>query len=108
MRRWPLSNWWIAPKLPRRWKTPAPSKQGQTPSAAGATESQAPAWLFFFGRTDMAEQAVRRRCPVEGFCMPDPVILSVSDLRKSYGANASRSMVVDGLSFALRRGECYG
>ncbi len=35
-------------------------------------------------------------------------ILAVTDLRKSYGARGARSMVVDGLSFALRRGECYG
>jgi lipooligosaccharide transport system ATP-binding protein len=40
--------------------------------------------------------------------MPDPSILSVVDLRKSYGSGASRSTVIDGLSFALRRGECYG
>ena len=40
--------------------------------------------------------------------MNDIVILSVSGLRKSYGEGAARSIVVDGLSFKLRRGECYG
>jgi len=40
--------------------------------------------------------------------MPDSSILSVVDLHKSYGAGASRSTVIDGLSFALRPGECYG
>jgi lipooligosaccharide transport system ATP-binding protein len=35
-------------------------------------------------------------------------ILSVVNLRKSYGNGASRITVVDGLSFELRRGECYG
>ncbi|MGE5622582.1 MAG: ATP-binding cassette domain-containing protein [Bacillota bacterium] len=40
--------------------------------------------------------------------MNDCGILSVANLRKSYGNGASRHVVVDGLSFALRRGECYG
>ncbi|MGV3743061.1 MAG: ATP-binding cassette domain-containing protein [Burkholderiaceae bacterium] len=40
--------------------------------------------------------------------MSDPGILSVSHLRKSFGSKASASMVIDDLSFALRRGECYG
>lgn len=40
--------------------------------------------------------------------MNDTAILSVSGLRKSYGDGAARSIVVDGLSFELRRGECYG
>lgn len=40
--------------------------------------------------------------------MVEPDILSVVDLRKSFGNGASRSIVVDGLSFNLRRGECYG
>ncbi|GAB3545811.1 ATP-binding cassette domain-containing protein [Noviherbaspirillum agri] len=35
-------------------------------------------------------------------------ILSVVGLRKSYGKGARRTVVVDGLSFSLRRGECYG
>lgn len=35
-------------------------------------------------------------------------ILSVIDLRKSYGDGAGRAVVVDGLSFHLRRGECFG
>lgn len=35
-------------------------------------------------------------------------ILSVTNLRKSYGNGESKSVVVDGLSFSLRRGECYG
>ncbi len=40
--------------------------------------------------------------------MPESTILAVVDLRKSYGVGAERSIVVDGLSFSLRRGECYG
>jgi lipooligosaccharide transport system ATP-binding protein len=40
--------------------------------------------------------------------MPDDPILSVSRLRKSYGAGPSRNVVIDDLSFQLRRGECYG
>jgi lipooligosaccharide transport system ATP-binding protein len=40
--------------------------------------------------------------------MSDSVILSVADLRKSYGESAGRHTVIDGLSFALKRGECYG
>ncbi|MGH8808925.1 MAG: ATP-binding cassette domain-containing protein [Noviherbaspirillum sp.] len=40
--------------------------------------------------------------------MGDSGILSVVNLRKSYGNGRSRSVVVDGLSFSLRRGECYG
>ena len=40
--------------------------------------------------------------------MPEEAILSVVDLRKSYGNGANASVVVDGLSFSLRRGECYG
>ncbi len=40
--------------------------------------------------------------------MSEPIILSVTNLHKSYGVGASRNIVIDGLSFALRRGECYG
>ncbi len=40
--------------------------------------------------------------------MLEPGILSVVNLRKSYGNGAARNVVVDGLSFNLRRGECYG
>ncbi|HEY8606919.1 MAG TPA: ATP-binding cassette domain-containing protein [Noviherbaspirillum sp.] len=40
--------------------------------------------------------------------MSDPAILFVKDLRKWYGDGASRTTVVDGLSFSLQRGECYG
>src|SRR3569623_2396062 len=40
--------------------------------------------------------------------MRDSGILSVSDLRKTYGSGAARSKSIDGLSFSLRRGECYG
>jgi lipooligosaccharide transport system ATP-binding protein len=40
--------------------------------------------------------------------MLDSSILSVSDLRKSYGTGNNRTVVVNGLSFALRPGECYG
>lgn len=40
--------------------------------------------------------------------MADSGILSVVNLRKSYGTGASRHVVVDGLSFTLQRGECYG
>lgn len=35
-------------------------------------------------------------------------ILSVVNLRKSYGNGATKTVVVDGLSFSLRKGECYG
>lgn len=40
--------------------------------------------------------------------MNDSSILSVHNLRKSYGTGADKTAVVDGLSFSLRRGECYG
>lgn len=40
--------------------------------------------------------------------MPESSILSVSNLRKSYGNGGSGIAVVNGLSFALNRGECYG
>jgi lipooligosaccharide transport system ATP-binding protein len=40
--------------------------------------------------------------------MAESGILSVVNLRKSFGNGTSRTMVVDGLSFSLRRGECYG
>jgi len=40
--------------------------------------------------------------------MGESGILAVENLRKSYGNGVSRSVVVDGLSFNLRRGECYG
>ncbi|HYD78203.1 MAG TPA: ATP-binding cassette domain-containing protein [Paucimonas sp.] len=40
--------------------------------------------------------------------MSESVILSVAGLRKSYGEKDARHTVIDGLSFALRRGECYG
>lgn len=45
---------------------------------------------------------------VHTFTMTQTGILSVVNLRKSYGSGASKMMVVDGLSFELRRGECYG
>ena len=35
-------------------------------------------------------------------------ILTVEHLRKSFGEGADRHVVIDDLSFALRRGECYG
>lgn len=35
-------------------------------------------------------------------------VLNVENLHKSYGDGAERRIVVNGLSFALRRGECYG
>jgi lipooligosaccharide transport system ATP-binding protein len=40
--------------------------------------------------------------------MSDSTILSVTDLRKSYASNGTKTVVIDGLSFALRAGECYG
>jgi lipooligosaccharide transport system ATP-binding protein len=40
--------------------------------------------------------------------MTTPTILSVTDLRKSYGKDGAKAVIVDGLSFTLRRGECYG
>jgi lipooligosaccharide transport system ATP-binding protein len=39
---------------------------------------------------------------------PVPFILEVSDLRKSFGEGDAKFAVLDGLSFALKRGECYG
>ncbi|KAF3998749.1 ATP-binding cassette domain-containing protein [Glaciimonas immobilis] len=38
----------------------------------------------------------------------DTSILNVTDLRKSYGNKGAKTIVIDGLSFALRKGECYG
>jgi lipooligosaccharide transport system ATP-binding protein len=35
-------------------------------------------------------------------------VLSVSHLCKSYGANGAKHVVIDDLSFMLKRGECYG
>ncbi len=35
-------------------------------------------------------------------------ILSVTDLRKSYGEGEARIDVINGLSFSLKQGECYG
>lgn len=40
--------------------------------------------------------------------MIDQGILSVDRLCKSYGDGAARVTIVDGLSFALQKGECYG
>lgn len=40
--------------------------------------------------------------------MTESSILSVSNLRKSYGSGNAGHVVIDGLSFSLRRGECYG
>lgn len=40
--------------------------------------------------------------------MLEASILSVTNLHKSYGANGTRSVVIDGLSFSLKAGECYG
>jgi lipooligosaccharide transport system ATP-binding protein len=40
--------------------------------------------------------------------MGESAILSVENLRKSYGKGMEKNAVVDGLSFELRRGECYG
>jgi lipooligosaccharide transport system ATP-binding protein len=40
--------------------------------------------------------------------MSESTILTVTDLRKSYGEGAGRHTVIDGLSFSLHRGECYG
>jgi lipooligosaccharide transport system ATP-binding protein len=40
--------------------------------------------------------------------MSESSILSVSNLRKTYGNGRTKNVVIDGLSFALRRGECYG
>jgi len=39
--------------------------------------------------------------------MPDPMI-SVSDLRVSFGAGAAQVHAVDGVSFAVKQGEVYG
>ena len=40
--------------------------------------------------------------------MHESAILSVENLCKSYGKEKEKIAVVDGLSFSLRRGECYG
>ena len=40
--------------------------------------------------------------------MNHTAILSVENLHKSYGKGQDKASVVDGLSFSLRRGECYG
>jgi lipooligosaccharide transport system ATP-binding protein len=40
--------------------------------------------------------------------MSESDILAVNDLRKSYGNGSDKMLVVDGLSFRLQRGECYG
>lgn len=40
--------------------------------------------------------------------MSDSDILAVNNLRKSYGNGSGKTHVVDGLSFHLQRGECYG
>ncbi len=40
--------------------------------------------------------------------MPESSILTVSDLHKSYGGGNNKNIVVNGLSFSLRQGECYG
>lgn len=40
--------------------------------------------------------------------MSDSNILSVSNLRKTYENGGVKHLVVDDLSFSLRRGECYG
>ena len=40
--------------------------------------------------------------------MNDSNILAVNDLRKSYDNGSGKTCVVDGLSFYLQRGECYG
>ncbi|MFD2273885.1 ATP-binding cassette domain-containing protein [Undibacterium arcticum] len=40
--------------------------------------------------------------------MSESIILSADKLHKSYGQGAAKRVVVDGVSFALRRGECYG
>jgi lipooligosaccharide transport system ATP-binding protein len=40
--------------------------------------------------------------------MTTSAILSVADLRKSYGKEGAGTVIVDGLSFSLQRGECYG
>lgn len=40
--------------------------------------------------------------------MAESRILTVDKLRKTFGSGASQSVVIDDLSFSLRRGECYG
>ncbi|NEX61486.1 ATP-binding cassette domain-containing protein [Noviherbaspirillum galbum] len=40
--------------------------------------------------------------------MKEPGILSVRNLQKTYGTGEARATVVDGISFTLRAGECYG
>jgi lipooligosaccharide transport system ATP-binding protein len=40
--------------------------------------------------------------------MQESFVLSASHLRKTYVAGATSNVVIDDLSFALKRGECYG
>jgi len=40
--------------------------------------------------------------------MQELPILSVSGLYKTYGNGSARTTIVDGISFSLKRGECYG
>ncbi len=40
--------------------------------------------------------------------MRESSILSVSNLHKSYGSGGNKIVVVNGLSFSLQKGECYG
>ncbi|MGZ5801049.1 MAG: ATP-binding cassette domain-containing protein, partial [Burkholderiaceae bacterium] len=40
--------------------------------------------------------------------MSEHIILSVTNLRKTYGTDNSKHMVINELSFALKKGECYG
>src|SRR4030088_191401 len=107
MRRWPSSNCSTGLKSRKRLKTPALHKQRATAVTGKARiESQAmPGFLFLYKEFVYGKISSLVKYP---FRMAESYILSATDLYKSYGANASKSVVIDGLSFALRRGECYG
>lgn len=42
------------------------------------------------------------------YSMSESIILAVAKLCKTYGTGASKNVVIDNLSFGLKRGECYG
>src|SRR4051812_1487719 len=111
MRLWPSSNCLTVRKSPRQWKTPAPTKHARAPQGARCSrctiESQANAWLLLFmcSNNVPAASAAPQEAAIR---MRASAILSVEDLRKTYGAGKDSHIIIDGLSFSLRRGECYG
>jgi lipooligosaccharide transport system ATP-binding protein len=64
---------------------------------------------FFLTHTRMTSTSAAFRAQTTAAGIPGAdSILIVDKLRKSYGSGSARQLIVDGLSFALRRGECYG